>query len=374
MGDRAQVRRWVADPVGGDVESALRRLSQADDVEAIAVMPDVHLAGDVCVGTVVATRRFLYPAAVGGDIGCGMAAIRLQGDVCLDDPRTARRLFAGLGELVPVVKHRSRVEADEALWSRSLSCDALQRLRDREGLVQLGTLGRGNHFLELQSGDDGRYWLMVHSGSRAMGPRIRDHHLRRCETSRGGFRYLSADTTEGRAYLGDVDWALGYAEENRRRILRAAVDVIQTVTGARAESATRFGCHHNHVQLTDAITPPLWVHRKGAISAHDGEPGIIPGSMSAPSFHVRGRGNAEALWSSSHGAGRVMSRTAARARFSVAALGRQAKGVWFDQRIAHRLVDEAPAAYKDITKVMRAQRALTRIVRKLEPVLSYKGA
>ncbi len=146
------------------------------------------------------------------------------------------------------------------------------------------------------------------------------------------------------------------------------------MTGARAESATRFGCHHNHVQLTDAITPPLWVHRKGAISAHDGEPGIIPGSMSAPSFHVRGRGNAEALWSSSHGAGRVMSRTAARARFSVAALGRQAKGVWFDQRIAHRLVDEAPAAYKDITKVMRAQRALTRIVRKLEPVLSYKGA
>ena len=124
-------------------------------------------------------------------------------DVCLDDPRTARRLFAGLGELVPVVKHRSRVEADEALWSRSLSCDALQRLRDREGLVQLGTLGRGNHFLELQSGDDGRYWLMVHSGSRAMGPRVRDHHLRRCETSRGGFRYLSADTTEGRAHLGD---------------------------------------------------------------------------------------------------------------------------------------------------------------------------
>jgi len=374
MNDRPRVRRWVANPLGKDVEAALRRLSLADDVEAIAVMPDAHLAGDVCIGTVVATRRLLYPAAVGGDIGCGMAAIRFEGDVCLDDSRTARRLLTGLGELVPVIKHRSRVEADETLWSRSLSCDPLQRLRDREGLVQLGTLGRGNHFLELQSDDQGRYWLTVHSGSRAMGQRIRDHHLGACEIGRLGFRYLAADTVQGQAYLSDVDWALGYAKENRRRILHAAAEVIQTVTGARAEPSTRFGCHHNYVELIETVAPALWIHRKGAISAHDGEPGIIPGSMGSPSFHVRGRGIAEALWSSSHGAGRVMSRSAARARISVAALERQAKGVWFDRRIAHRLVDEAPAAYKDITKVMRAQRTLTCIVRRLEPVLSYKGA
>jgi len=374
MSERSRVQRWVAEPLGGEVESALRRLSQADDVEAIAVMPDAHLAGDVCIGTVLATRHLIYPAAVGGDIGCGMAAMRFEGDMCVDDQRTARRVLAGLGELVPVMKHRSRVEPEKHLWSRRLSCDRLQRLRGREGLVQLGTLGRGNHFLELQSDEQGRGWLMVHSGSRALGQCIRDHHLRGCESGRLGFRYLAADTAEGRAYLGDVAWALDYAKENRQRILDAAAEVIETVTGARALASTHLGCYHNYVERVEGSEAAIWVHRKGAISAREGEPGIIPGSMGTPSFHVRGRGNAQALWSSSHGAGRVMSRSDARARISVAALERQAKGVWFDRRLAKRLVDEAPAAYKDINKVMRAQGALTRIVRRLEPVLCYKGA
>lgn len=269
MNNRPRVRKWVANPLSEEVEAALRRLALADDVEAIAVMPDVHLAGNVCIGTVVATRRYLYPAAVGGDIGCGMAAIGFEGNASMEDARTARRVLTGLRELVPVIKHRSRVEADEGLWSRSLSCDSLQRLRDREGLVQLGTLGRGNHFLELQSDNQGQYWLMVHSGSRAMGQRIRDHHLRACEIGRVGFRYVVADTAQGRAYLADVDWALGYAKENRRRILHSAAEVIQTVTGARAESSTYFGCHHNHVELMESVAPALWVHRKGAISAHE---------------------------------------------------------------------------------------------------------
>jgi len=373
MSDGAPVRHWVAEPLGKEVTAALRRLSLADDVDAVAVMPDVHLAGDVCIGTVLATRRLLYPAAVGGDIGCGMAAMRFDGDICLDSARRAHRVLAGLGELVPVIKHRLKVDADEGLWNRRLSGDFLRRLRDREGLVQLGTLGRGNHFLELQRDDQGQHWLMVHSGSRAMGQRIRDHHLGLCDVGKRGFRYLASDTDRGRNYLSDVDWALGYATENRRRILRAAAEVIETVTGARADPSTAFECHHNHVELTRAAGYGLWIHRKGAISAKDGEPGIIPGSMGTPSFHVRGRGHADALWSSSHGAGRVMSRSAARVKISTAALERQAKGVIFDRKIAHRLVDEAPAAYKDISKVMRAQRTLTRIVRRLEPLLSYKG-
>lgn len=373
MIDSACVHRWVAEPLDRDVGAALSRLARADDAQRIAVMPDVHLANDVCIGTVLATRRLLYPAAVGGDIGCGMAAMRFEGDVSFDDCRTAKRILAGLGQLVPVIKHRSRIEPDEALWSRDLSSDRLRRLREREGLVQLGSLGRGNHFLELQLDEQGNVWVMVHSGSRAMGQSIRDHHLRACQTGRMGFRYLSADSSEGRAYLRDVEWALAYAEENRWRILGAATEVVETVTGARAVACTRFGCHHNYVERVDDNGEWLWIHRKGAISAREGEPGVIPGSMGTPSFHVRGRGNPQALWSSSHGAGRVMSRSDARMRISVAALERQAKGVWFDRRLAKRLVDEAPGAYKDISKVMRAQRALTRIVRRLEPVLSYKG-
>jgi tRNA-splicing ligase RtcB len=372
MSAEATLHEWVCDTLPVDVRRALERLRASDDVVAVAVMPDVHLAHEVCVGTAIATRRLLYPDAVGGDIGCGMAAIRLVGGTPVVDRRTAGRILGGLADLVPVMKHRSTPAPDDALWSRTLSASRLERLRDRDGLFQLGTLGRGNHFLELQRDEAGDPWLMVHTGSRALGQAIRAHHLRGCARSRTGLGCLDADTPRGRAYLADVGWALGYADANRRRIVAAAAEVIETVTGARVDSASYFSCHHNHVIAEDDGS--LLVHRKGAIPAHDGEPGIIPGSMGDPSFHVRGRGVPEALWSSSHGAGRAMSRADARRRISVGELERRTEGVWFDRRCAARLVDEAPSAYKDITKVMRAQRELTRIVRRLVPVLSYKGA
>jgi tRNA-splicing ligase RtcB len=338
------------------VSGALARLARSEDVQAVAVMPDVHLADDVCVSTVVATHRLLYPNAVGGDIGCGMAALAFDGPASVCDRRKAARILAGFADLVPILKQRSRVEPSGGLWAQPLSDPALEKIRDRNGLLQAGTLGRGNHFLELQMDEGGRLWLMAHSGSRGIGQRIRDHHLRRCERSSVGLGYLDAKSSDGTAYLNDMAWALAYA-----------------VTGIRANLATRIDCHHNHVEVMVGNGETLWIHRKGAISARDGEQGIIPGSMGAPSFHVCGRGVAEALWSSSHGAGRSMSRGEARRRFSVRDLDRQAKGIWFDRRNARRLVDEAPAAYKDIGKVMRAQAGLTRIVRRLTPVLSYKG-
>jgi tRNA-splicing ligase RtcB len=352
-----------------DVERALTRLRASHDVVAIAVMPDVHLAHDVCIGTVVATRRALYPNAVGGDIGCGMAAVRLRGAPGALDRRTAGRVLAGLSERVPVLKHRARVAPPEALSADRLSDAGLERLRDRDGLLQLGTLGRGNHFLELQRCDEGDLWLMAHSGSRGLGRAIRDFHLARCRRSSTGLDYLETGTPDGEAYLSDLRWALRYAEANRERIVGAAIEVVEAVTGARADRDSYFACHHNHVAHEDG----LLLHRKGAISARDGERGIIPGSMGGPSYHVRGRGVPESLWSSSHGAGRVMSRAQARRRVSVRSLERQVRGVWFDARHAARLVDEAPAAYKDIKQVMRDQRQLTRIVRELRPELSYKG-
>ena len=367
------LREWVSATLPDDVRRALERLRASDDVVAVAVMPDVHLAADVCVGTVVATRRLLYPNAVGGDIGCGIAAIRFDGEAPVDDRHTAARILTGLAELVPIMSHRVVPGPDEALWARPLSAPQLEKHRDHLGLSQLGTLGRGNHFVELQRDEAGDLWLMVHSGSRAIGQRIRDHHLHRCARSQSGLGYLDADTPQGLSYLEDMRWALDYADANRRRIVAAAVEVVETIIGVHADAASYVACHHNHV-VEEGRDEPLLVHRKGAISAHDGEPGIIPGSMGDPSFHVRGRGVREALWSSSHGAGRVMSRTEARRRLSLRDLEQHTRGVWYDRRKAARLLDEAPGAYKNITAVMRAQRELTRIVRRLSPVLSYKGA
>jgi tRNA-splicing ligase RtcB len=167
-------------------------------------------------------------------------------------------------------------------------------------------------------------------------------------------------------------WAIAYAGRNRAAMQARAAALVEEVLGVGAEEG--FACDHNHVRRERHLSEELWVHRKGAISAGEGEPGIIPGSMGAPSFHVEGRGCDEALGSSSHGAGRALSRAEARARIPPRRLLGELDGVYFDRRLAARLVDEAPSAYKDIGAVMRAQRALTRVVRRLRPVLAFKAA
>jgi tRNA-splicing ligase RtcB len=372
--EMAPMRAWVAEPLSLEADAALRRIRRLDDVQEVAVMPDVHLASDVCIGTVVATSHLIYPNAVGGDIGCGMAAIAFDGaaDV-INDRRAAARILAGFADRVPILKQRGRQTLPPNLSDRRLSHESLEKQKDRDAALQLGTLGRGNHFLELQADEDRRLWLMAHSGSRSIGQRIRDHHLRRCEKSASGLGYLDGRHLTGEQYLSDMRWALDYAEENRRRIVGAAAEVVQLVSGLRADPSTLVTCNHNHVERVADGNRSLWVHRKGAIPASDGEAGIIPGSMGGHSFHVCGRGDRSALWSSSHGAGRSMSRSEARRRISVSAFEQQVEGVWFDHRRTRRLIDEAPGAYKDIAKVMKAQRDLTRIVRRLSPVLSYKG-
>lgn len=368
-------QQWLAEPLPEDVAEALDRLERAPSVERVAVMPDVHLSRDVCVGTVVATSGLLYPAAVGGDAGCGMLAAPFDVEAArLDDPRVAARVLAGLKSKVPILKHPRASPLPGELEERALSHGALMRERDRTAGVQLGTLGRGNHFLELQSDEEGRLWLMVHSGSRGIGVSIREHHERRAERVRGGLRALVAESDEGRAYLDDLEWALDYASVNRERLAEGAAEVLDEVLGAARVDDDLFSCHHNFVRRERHEGRDLWVHRKGAISASDGEPGIVPGSMGAPSFHVMGRGHGAALASCSHGAGRALPRGEARKRIRPADLEAQMRGVWYDRRLTSRLLDEAPEAYKDIGAVLRAQKDLMRITRRLEPLLVHKGA
>ena len=373
----APLRRWVAEPPPREVAAALERLRRGEDVARVAVMPDVHLAEDVCVGTVLATRSAIFPAAVGGDIGCGMAALALDAHADrLADAGAAAAVLAGLQRAIPALRHPGPSGAHplpDAL-AGPLSSPALESLRRRTAGAQLGTLGRGNHFVELQADEDGRLWMMVHSGSRGLGPAIRDHHEAGATRMRGGLRGLPADTPAAAAYLADMRWALAYAEASRARLLAAACEVLATCLRVQAATEPAISCHHNFVRHEQHGDEWLWVHRKGAISAAEGEPGVIPGSMGASSYHVVGRGCAASLRSSSHGAGRCMPRSEARRRIAAQELVAQLRDVWFDHRAAEALRDEAPAAYKDIGAVMRAQRELTRVVRRLRPVLSFKAA
>ena len=351
----APIHRWVADPLDRGVRAALGRLAEADDVVHIAVMPDVHLAHDVCIGTVLATTRLLYPAAIGGDVGCGVATIRCGGPAAaLDAPGLADAILEDLAVAVPIARHRRPVPLplDPA--------DLNTPIRRRDAAAQFATLGRGNHFLEVQADPEGGVWILVHTGSRSVGPRIQ-----RSVAPDGGLVAIEADSEAGRAYLADLSWAVSYAELSRQAILVAAARVLHRHLGWTPDPDSYVECAHNLVRREDG----RWIHRKGAIEADEGVRGIIPGSMGSPTYHVVGRGCRAALRSASHGAGRRMSRTEARQRISLRSLRRQIAGV----RCRDPRVEEAPGAYKDIGAVMRAQGELTRIVRQLRPVINHRG-
>ena len=372
-----KLQTWLTEPLTMEVSRSLHRLANADDVCRVAVMPDVHLAADVCVGAVVATSRLIYPAAVGGDIGCGMAAVRVDAEAAwLHEPEPAARVLAGLYNWVPTNRH-SRDTAPHTLPSdlgkTLLSHPSLDRRKHRDGRVQLGTLGRGNHFLEFQTDQHGQLWFMVHSGSRAMGQAITAHHLSQAEAGSGGLKYLDCETAAGQDYLHDMEWALRYAERNRLNMVGAVSSLLNDLFGIDTDWASLIHGHHNHVRREEHFSEPVWVHRKGAQASQCDEAGIIPGSMGTASFLVSGRGCRQALCSSSHGAGRKLSRTEARQAISTRKLQRQMGSVRFDHRNAFALREEAPEAYKDIFAVMRAQKELTRITTELRPILSYKG-
>jgi tRNA-splicing ligase RtcB len=373
----APIRSWLAAPIGREVSEAIDRLRRAPDVQQIAVMPDVHLSADVCIGVVVATSHLIYPQAVGGDIGCGMLAVGLDLDsAALDDARVAGQVLNALGRAVPA-RRRNRnaiIPQPGGVENDTLSHPGLDSIRRNEGATEFATLGSGNHFIEIQSDEEGRLWLMVHSGSRALGQAIRDHHLSRAQPVGSRLRVLDASSDKGAEYLHDASCARRFADASRRAMAEEVGRVLAKTLGAQVCWDTVITTDHNHVSLEHHGGRDLWVHRKGAMSAQLGERGVLPGSMGSESFHVEGRGHEEALCSSAHGAGRVLSRTTARQQVTARAFSRQMEGVWYDTRKMEALRDEAPAAYKDIRAVLRAQKEMVKVIRTLRPVLNYKGA
>jgi tRNA-splicing ligase RtcB len=369
------VHQWLVGKLPRAAATLIDRLRRAPDVVRIAILPDVHAATDICVGCAVATHRLLYPAAVGGDIGCGIATLAFDADAAdlLGDESRAMTLLATLRQSVPPNRHPHPRPLPPDLAQTDFADARLAAVR-RDAAVQLGTLGRGNHFLELQADEEGRLWAMVHSGSRAVGPAVRELYASLAGSTPIGLAELDADSPAGRAYLADLAWSRRYAAANRDAMLDATADLLQRLFHVSPTPDTpRIECDHNHVQLEPHFGQRLWVHRKGAAPAAAGQLGLIPGSMASRSFHVEGRGHPDSLCSSSHGAGRALSRDEARRRITPRDLHRQLEGVWFDPTLARALRDEAPSAYKDIGQVMRAQRELVRIVRTLRPILCYKA-
>ena len=285
----APVRTWLAAPMDHDVSEAVERLRGAPDVQQIAVMPDVHLASDVCIGTVVATSRLIYPQAVGGDIGCGMLAVGFDVEAtALRDPGIAGRVLAGLGRAVPARRRnrRAAIRPPSDLEAAVLSHPSLEAMRQNEGLIEFATLGGGNHFIELQSDDDGRLWLMVHSGSRGIGPAICDHHLGHATVVGTRLRALDAASDQGAKYLRDVAWARRFADASRTAMAVEVGTVLKDALGAQLCWETVIGTDHNHVSLERFGQRELWVHRKGAMPANPGQPGVLPGSMGSSSLPV----------------------------------------------------------------------------------------
>ena len=396
---RVPVKIWTRD-IEHEAIQQLVNVSQLPIVHGhIAAMPDVHAGIGATVGSVIPTLAAIIPAAVGVDIGCGMNAVRLS-LTASDLPDNLRAVRSAIEAAVPVgfsqhdsskvrgSQHARTARAlDQRLDAIVNKHPALMKMQKRFNetwVCQLGTLGGGNHFIELCIDESQQVWVMLHSGSRGIGNVIgryfidaarKDMRRHRQNLPDADLTYFSEGSEWFDDYVEAVDWAQDYALLNRREMMRLVLQVLKRVLSPRINAWKVMGeavnCHHNYVARERHFGENVFVTRKGAISAREGELGIIPGSMGARSYIVRGLGNPESLCSCSHGAGRRMSRTAAKRRFSRDDLEAQTQGV--ECRKDGGVLDEIPGAYKDIDEVMANQSDLVEIVHTLKQVVCVKG-
>jgi tRNA-splicing ligase RtcB len=391
------VRVWepAGHPLEPEVMQQARLVAGLPITEAVCLMPDAHFGIGGPVGGVIATRGAVVPALVGVDIGCGMVAVPTDLTASMLAGRHAA-LRAAIEDRVPVggpgikgswQERRAVPAAVDAAWETlSPRLDAIlarhPRIKASPARTQLGTLGGGNHFIEVCLDERGTVWLMLHSGSRGVGNRIGTYFIERAREQARVLRRRLPDEAlawldEGTALFADfvlaAAWAQDFARANRRLMLQAVADAVAEAIGRSFALGTDVvDCHHNYIEPRGAARGPArFVTRKGAVSARAGEAGIIPGSMGARSFIVRGRGSSASYESCSHGAGRRMSRAAARRTFSVEDHARATAGI--ECRKDAGVLDETPGAYKDIDAVLAAQSDLVEVVTTLRQVVTVKG-
>lgn len=392
------IKLWTRGvPLEDEARAQLQNIAKLPFIHRwIAVMPDVHLGKGATVGSVVPTIGAIVPAAVGVDIGCGMIATRTT-LTASDLPDNLAEVRSAIEKAVPHGRTTQRGGRDKGAWENAPAlavdgwsqlvadfdtiCERYPRLKNTNNLKHLGTLGTGNHFIEICLDEAQRVWFMLHSGSRGVGNAIGTHFitLAKAEMRRWminlpdqDLAYLPEGSQHYADYIFAVDWAQRYARINREIMMRHVVDAVRKVIAKPFEAqAEAVNCHHNYVNREHHFGKNVLVTRKGAVSARKGELGIIPGSMGAKSFIVRGLGNEDSFHSCSHGAGRVMSRTQAKKLISLDDHRKATAHV--ECRKDADVVDESPAAYKSIDAVMEAQKDLVEIVHTLRQVVCVKG-
>ena len=357
----------------------------------VAAMPDVHAGIGATIGSVIPTHGAIIPAAVGVDIGCGMNAIRLSLKA-KDLPDNLKYLRWAIEESVPVGfdQHKMPQALKETIADLEKGITHIMNNHPQFAkmlknphdtwLKQLGTLGGGNHFIEICLDEHDEVWIMLHSGSRGIGNTIGRYfiELARADMERLSIHlpdrdlaYFSEGAQHFKEYVNAVHWAQEYALQNRREMMRLIIDALRKLLQPFTLTNEAINCHHNYVALEEHFGEKVYLTRKGAISAREGELGIIPGSMGVKSYIVKGKGNPESFCSCSHGAGRRMSRHEAKRRFNIQDMEKQTQGV--ECRKDHGVIDEIPQAYKDIDVVMENQSDLVEVVHTLKQVVCVKG-
>jgi tRNA-splicing ligase RtcB len=384
--------RVYTDDIEERARAQLVNISQLPIVHHhVAAMPDVHHGIGATVGSVIPTLRAIIPAAVGVDIGCGMIAARLSITANEIDEAVLKKVFAGISRDVPVgfEQHDERDARSDAAKPFKRGLRAIlekhpgieKRVGKRSSWVrQIGTLGGGNHFIEVCLDESLRVWVMLHSGSRGMGNAIgtyfielarRDAERHQQQLPDRDLAYFPEGAQHFEDYVHAVGWAQDYARANRAEMMDLVLAALHRHLPAFEVTTEAVNCHHNYVERETHYGESVWVTRKGAIRARAGDLGIIPGSMGTRSYIVRGRGSAEAFQSCAHGAGRRMSRTQAKKQFSVTDLAAQTAGVVCRKDTG--VLDEIPGAYKDIDAVMSNQSDLVEVLHTLKQILCVKG-
>ncbi len=384
-GDRERVRSWASDIEANTLEQALRSARSPAVSGPVALMPDAHWGMGATVGSVIPTESAIIPAAVGVDIGCGMIAVEtdLTASMLPDDLGPVLR---GIGRSIPAGfdRHPEAVPAAVA-WLGGHPLETTVALSSKQtGAIgaQLGSLGGGNHFVEVCLDEAERVWAVLHSGSRGIGNVLARAHidgakalcrnLERALDDPDLAYYLQDDPGFG-AYIGDMLWAQDYARQNREQMMDALLGVLVDTVGRPVTERRRINCHHNYTERETHDGRELWITRKGAIRADVGDHGVIPGSMGTSSFIVSGLGNPSSYRSAAHGAGRRYGRRAAKRTFTADQLREAMVGRTWQRSKADALLDEAPMAYKDIDRVMDDQADLVRVEHRLDAIVNYKG-
>jgi len=383
--EKLPVKMWLSEPEDGALKQALNLANLPFAFSHICLMPDTHEGYGMPIGGVLATRNVIVPNAVGVDIGCGMCAVKTNIKTNSLERKQLTKIMEGIRELVPLGFDHHKERQDESLMPQGYNIDNLIVVKREyfKALKQLGTLGGGNHFIELQRSDDGFLWIMVHSGSRNFGLQVAEYYNKKAKqlneayfssvSPKADLAFLPFETDEAHTYYQEMKYCTEFALANRKLMMERIQQVVSaTLNNVFYEPMINIA--HNYAAWEEHFGTKVIVHRKGATSAKVGETGIIPGSQGTKSYIVEGLGNPESFTSCSHGAGRVMSRSAAIRNLNLEEEKRKLDELGIIHSIRNKSdLEEASSAYKDISQVMTLQSDLVEIKTELSPLAVIKG-